>query len=250
MPDFCRICQKPDHCKADCPDAKRFIQCHNCNAHGHISRNCPRQEISVTPSKKPTLELRKPRKSPTSTVVSEPNPPIGPRQVETRQQETTDTGASKQQLETPQTSQKETGIEEEMDVDTYGTNRANDGQAVTPNAGTSGAQTSAVNKKQQALEAPTKPDAPALTDRELVQYLIPDENMKEPLHLDRPAAEDAPTGKKPRKQLEQGTRKTRGSLASKFSTDNKNKDTTVDSVSIQEEQGTTDTAQSSTPNQE
>jgi hypothetical protein len=143
-------------------------------------------------------------------------------------------------------------MEEEMDVVTDGTDRANENQEVTPNAGTSGAQTSTVNTKQQALEAPAAPAAPALTDRELVQYLIPDETMKEPLHLDRPAAEDAPTGKKPRKQLEQGTRKTRGSLASKFSTDNndnKNKDTTVDSVSIQE-QGTIDTAQSRTPNQQ
>ncbi|KAI8640488.1 hypothetical protein BD408DRAFT_348029, partial [Parasitella parasitica] len=42
MPEFCRICQQPGHCRADCPEYKKHITCHHCNLHGHIARNCPR----------------------------------------------------------------------------------------------------------------------------------------------------------------------------------------------------------------
>ncbi|KAL9536951.1 hypothetical protein PS6_011789, partial [Mucor atramentarius] len=43
MPEFCRICQEPGHCRADCPEYKKHLQCYHCNEHhGHISRNCPR----------------------------------------------------------------------------------------------------------------------------------------------------------------------------------------------------------------
>ena len=46
MPEFCRICQKPGHCRADCSEYKKHLTCHHCNQHGHISRNCPRHNDS------------------------------------------------------------------------------------------------------------------------------------------------------------------------------------------------------------
>jgi hypothetical protein len=46
MPEFCRICQLPGHCRADCPEYKKHITCHHCNQHGHIARNCPRHNDS------------------------------------------------------------------------------------------------------------------------------------------------------------------------------------------------------------
>ncbi|KAL7313623.1 hypothetical protein PS15m_007347 [Mucor circinelloides] len=40
MPEFCRICQEPGHCRADCPKYKNHVTCHHCNQqHGHIARN-------------------------------------------------------------------------------------------------------------------------------------------------------------------------------------------------------------------
>lgn len=55
MPDFCRICQKYGHCRADCPDYQKYLKCHNCNKTGHIMRNCPRHnspKSDLAPSKK------------------------------------------------------------------------------------------------------------------------------------------------------------------------------------------------------
>ncbi|KAG0973253.1 hypothetical protein G6F29_012954 [Rhizopus arrhizus] len=43
MPPFCRICQKEDHCRADCPDLKKCLECYNCNKKGHMRHNCPRK---------------------------------------------------------------------------------------------------------------------------------------------------------------------------------------------------------------
>ncbi|KAI8088077.1 uncharacterized protein B0P05DRAFT_464631, partial [Gilbertella persicaria] len=42
MPDFCRLCQASDHCRADCPDLKNYMKCFNCNKKGHMMRQCPR----------------------------------------------------------------------------------------------------------------------------------------------------------------------------------------------------------------
>ncbi|OAD00897.1 CCHC-type zinc finger transcription factor [Mucor lusitanicus CBS 277.49] len=44
MPNFCRICQKSDHCRADCPEYKRWIVCYHCNEHGHVAKNCSRND--------------------------------------------------------------------------------------------------------------------------------------------------------------------------------------------------------------
>jgi len=67
MPPFCRICQKEDHCRADCPDLKKYLECYNCNKKGHMMRNCPRNnhiDPVVAPNKKkniaaPTKATRK-----------------------------------------------------------------------------------------------------------------------------------------------------------------------------------------------
>lgn len=54
MPQYCRYCQKPDHCRADCAELLATKQCHNCNDHGHIARHCPRnnQRSEKTADKK------------------------------------------------------------------------------------------------------------------------------------------------------------------------------------------------------
>ncbi|KAL7331471.1 hypothetical protein PS15p_212267 [Mucor circinelloides] len=65
MPEFCRICQQPGHCRADCPEYKKHITCHHCNLHGHIARNCPRLNdankvriVEKPAEKKPTSNTR------------------------------------------------------------------------------------------------------------------------------------------------------------------------------------------------
>ncbi|KAI7887776.1 uncharacterized protein EV154DRAFT_554382 [Mucor mucedo] len=83
MPDFCRLCQASDHCRADCKEAKRFLKCYNCNQHGHIMRNCPRNNVleennnnkfrAVTVKK----ERRKPKaKADNDTALDTPIPVI------------------------------------------------------------------------------------------------------------------------------------------------------------------------------
>ncbi|KAI9482817.1 MAG: hypothetical protein EXX96DRAFT_630868 [Benjaminiella poitrasii] len=76
MPDFCRLCQSSDHCRADCPEYKLHLKCHNCNGNGHIMRNCPRRNdavIDVIPAshkKRLVDKQKKERKLPAL-----PNPP-------------------------------------------------------------------------------------------------------------------------------------------------------------------------------
>lgn len=66
MPDFCRLCQRTGHCRADCPDYQKYLKCHNCNLNGHIMRNCPRNNAIDTvnaPNKKRAI-INKERKTP------------------------------------------------------------------------------------------------------------------------------------------------------------------------------------------
>jgi hypothetical protein len=51
MPAFCRQCQKPDHCRADCPDYHKWAICYHCNKRGHVSKNCDRNNSESVPSK-------------------------------------------------------------------------------------------------------------------------------------------------------------------------------------------------------
>ncbi|KAK4518516.1 uncharacterized protein ATC70_008734 [Mucor velutinosus] len=224
MPDFCRLCQKPDHCKADCPDAKRYTQCYNCNQHGHVSRNCPRQDNTDTPNKKPTTIPRKDRKVPTPIIPREPNPPIGPRVVVAKTQETTDTESAKkqQQQNKPEpTKEEEEGTDEDnMNIDSPTPQPKSNNYDVTPNADAASAQTSANNT--QTLTSFNAAES-TLNGQELIKQFMPDDSMKEPLIQERPDLEDGRDGKKLRTEQEQRAnltrRFTRGSAASKFNTD-------------------------------
>jgi len=62
MPDFCRNCQSSDHCRADCPDYKKWVRCYHCNETGHVVKNCGRNYDS--PNKVRAVESipSKPRK--------------------------------------------------------------------------------------------------------------------------------------------------------------------------------------------
>ncbi|KAK4519270.1 uncharacterized protein ATC70_009502 [Mucor velutinosus] len=51
MPAFCRQCQKPDHCRADCPDYHKWAICYHCNKRGHVSKNCDRNNAESVPAK-------------------------------------------------------------------------------------------------------------------------------------------------------------------------------------------------------
>lgn len=52
MPDFCRNCQSTAHCRADCPDYKKWIRCYHCNQTGHVFQVCPRNDsIASAPGK-------------------------------------------------------------------------------------------------------------------------------------------------------------------------------------------------------
>ncbi|OAD04286.1 CCHC-type zinc finger transcription factor [Mucor lusitanicus CBS 277.49] len=249
MPDFCRLCQKPDHCKADCPDARKYMQCFNCNQHGHKSRNCPRQDDADTPSKKPATLPKKERKTPSSTtvVLQDQNPPIGPRTVARKNQETTDTDSANQQqqssLDHPQS--KPAGHDDVMELDPATTKDADHVSDGATDAGTSHAQTA--QAQQQTKEADTDLGS-QLTNEEIIQQLIPDETMNEPLTTERPEAADSHGGKKLRKQQDESdvstARRPRGSRASKYSTSTQpQQDDSVD-LNTTTEQATTDTAQS------
>ncbi|KAL0139999.1 CCHC-type zinc finger transcription factor [Mucor lusitanicus] len=56
MPAFCRQCQKPDHCRADCPDYHKWAICYHCNKRGHVSKNCNRNNSESVPSKVRAVE--------------------------------------------------------------------------------------------------------------------------------------------------------------------------------------------------
>ncbi|KAK4509838.1 Saccharopine dehydrogenase [Mucor velutinosus] len=61
MPAFCRNCQSSEHCRADCPDYKKWVRCHHCNETGHVVKNCSRND---SPNKVRAVENTpaKPRK--------------------------------------------------------------------------------------------------------------------------------------------------------------------------------------------
>lgn len=78
MPHYCRYCQKPDHCRADCPELLATKQCHNCNEPGHIARHCHRNNVRTDQpgDKKMKTNQFKTRKSGStraSTTVSNNN---------------------------------------------------------------------------------------------------------------------------------------------------------------------------------
>ena len=56
MPAFCRHCQKPDHCRADCPDYHKWAICCHCNKRGHVSKNCDRNNAETIPAKVRVVE--------------------------------------------------------------------------------------------------------------------------------------------------------------------------------------------------
>ena len=57
MPDFCRNCQSTDHCRADCPDYKKWVRCYHCNQTGHVFKNCSRNgNIESAPAKMRAVE--------------------------------------------------------------------------------------------------------------------------------------------------------------------------------------------------
>ncbi|KAI7894433.1 uncharacterized protein EV154DRAFT_459460 [Mucor mucedo] len=71
MPDFCRLCQLTGHCRADCPDYKKFLKCHNCNCSGHVMRNCPRNNdtsVDIMHNKK---RSNKQRNAYTKNIIQE-----------------------------------------------------------------------------------------------------------------------------------------------------------------------------------
>ena len=73
MPDFCRNCQSNEHCRADCPDYKKWIRCHHCNQTGHVYKNCSRNDrVDSAPSKIQKVErstvAAKPRKGTKDTA--------------------------------------------------------------------------------------------------------------------------------------------------------------------------------------
>ncbi|CEP09129.1 hypothetical protein [Parasitella parasitica] len=75
MPDFCRNCQSTEHCRADCPDYKKWIRCFDCNETGHVMRNCKRNgSIESAPAKIRVISnpgsLPKPRKSSKEPLAS------------------------------------------------------------------------------------------------------------------------------------------------------------------------------------
>lgn len=74
MPQYCRYCQKPDHCRADCPELLATKQCHKCNEPGHLARQCHRNNVRTDQSadKKVQINQFKTRKS-GSTRVSIPS---------------------------------------------------------------------------------------------------------------------------------------------------------------------------------
>ncbi|KAK4512394.1 uncharacterized protein ATC70_003093 [Mucor velutinosus] len=73
MPAFCRHCQKPDHCRADCPDYHKWANCYHCNKPGHVSKNCDRNNSESVPAKVRAVE-KSPAK-PKERKGAKPTPP-------------------------------------------------------------------------------------------------------------------------------------------------------------------------------
>lgn len=238
MPDFCRICQKGDHCRADCPDYKKYIQCHNCNGHGHISRNCDRQNTTDTPSKKQAFGPKKDRKQSSNTNTTLTSPPIGPRLVN-KKQETTDTAS---QATTNDVVMRDNIIDTETDKDA-GSN-ISEQQSNTTEVQTlyndNNDQQTTVDKTDQTTQD-GEGTSPA-------DKLNQDTTMEDTSSNDRPSPEDNQTNKKIPKRDERedvtSTRASRNSRASKFNQQTgKQSDTTGDIANIHE-QATQETAQS------
>ncbi|KAI8646509.1 hypothetical protein BD408DRAFT_399619 [Parasitella parasitica] len=83
MPQYCRYCQSSlDHCKADCAKLRNLMICHTCNEHGHLSKQCSRNNFpSNIHSKVVTVAEMKPRKSskkPASSSTIKENSPTKP----------------------------------------------------------------------------------------------------------------------------------------------------------------------------
>ncbi|KAI8047285.1 uncharacterized protein B0P05DRAFT_592711 [Gilbertella persicaria] len=77
IPDFCRSCQRSDHCRADCPNYKKWVRCYHCNETGHVMRNCSRNgSIDSAPSKVRAVEKSssqpKPRKGSNKDSTASP----------------------------------------------------------------------------------------------------------------------------------------------------------------------------------
>ncbi|KAK4510371.1 uncharacterized protein ATC70_004801 [Mucor velutinosus] len=43
VPNFCRICHSADHCRADCPEYKKWIQCYHCDEYDSKAVSKPRK---------------------------------------------------------------------------------------------------------------------------------------------------------------------------------------------------------------
>src|SRR6478735_8234929 len=56
MPAFCRHCQKPDHCHADCPDYHKWAICYHCSKREHVSKNCDWNNAESIPAKVRVVE--------------------------------------------------------------------------------------------------------------------------------------------------------------------------------------------------
>ncbi|GAN01200.1 hypothetical protein MAM1_0005c00632 [Mucor ambiguus] len=82
MSQYCRYCQSLDHCKADCAELRNLMICHTCNEHGHLSKQCPRSNLSSNvPNKVVTVAEMKPRKStrkPAPSSTGKETSPIKP----------------------------------------------------------------------------------------------------------------------------------------------------------------------------
>lgn len=75
MPAFCRHCQKPDHCRADCPDYHKWAICHHCNERGHVSKNCSRNNAESAPSKVRAVDRDSTKPKERKGAKSTPLPP-------------------------------------------------------------------------------------------------------------------------------------------------------------------------------
>ncbi|KAL7323620.1 hypothetical protein PS15p_210244 [Mucor circinelloides] len=192
--------------------------------HGHKSRNCPGQDNADTPNKK--LETSSPETSDIDSANQQ------------QQQNTVDL-----------TQQKEAGADNTiMELDLAVREEGNDNSVVTPDAFTAQAQTP---QAQQQTKASDTNLGTLLTGKELVKHLIPDEAMHEALTTtERPEIEESQDGKKLRKQQDNGdvltARRTRGSRASRYSTDKQQQENQVKEDNTEGQEETTDTAPSTT----
>ncbi|KAL7334435.1 hypothetical protein PS15p_200062 [Mucor circinelloides] len=73
MPAFCRHCQKPDHCHADCPDYHKWAICYHCSKREHVSKNCDWNNAESIPAKVRVVE--KPYAKPKERKGAKSTPP-------------------------------------------------------------------------------------------------------------------------------------------------------------------------------